>query len=54
MVGAVKGKDPDSGEFYDDTKRYIDRAALTDGQRTMIFETNVQRVFPRLRLPNKS
>ncbi|MCB0993982.1 MAG: amidohydrolase [Acidimicrobiales bacterium] len=54
MVGAVKGKDPDTGEFYDDTKRYIDRAALTDEQRTMIFETNVQRVFPRLRLPNKA
>ena len=51
MVGAVKGKDPDSGEFYDDTRRYIDRAALSDEQRTMIFETNVQRVYPRLELP---
>ena len=46
--------DSATGEFYDDTKRYIDRAALTDEQRTMIFETNVQRVFPRLRLPNKA
>jgi 4-oxalmesaconate hydratase len=50
MVGAVKGKDPDTGEYYDDTRRYIDRAALTDEQRTMIFETNVQRVFPRLKV----
>ncbi|MFP5486826.1 MAG: amidohydrolase family protein [Acidimicrobiia bacterium] len=48
MVGAVKGRDPDTGEFYDDTKRYVDRADLTDEQRTMIFETNVQRVYPRL------
>jgi 4-oxalmesaconate hydratase len=48
MVGAVKGADPDTGEFYDDTKRYIDRADLTDEQRRMIFEGNVRRVFPRL------
>ena len=48
MVGAVKGKDPETGEFYDDTKRYIDRADLTDEQRTMIFEGNVRRVYPRV------
>jgi 4-oxalmesaconate hydratase len=48
MVGAVKGRDPDTGEFYDDTKRYVDRADLTDEQRTMIFDTNVRRVYPRL------
>ena len=41
----------DTGEFYDDTKRYIDRAALTDEQRTKIFESNVQRVYPRLQIP---
>jgi len=51
MVGAVKGKDPDTGEYYDDTKRYIDRADLTDEQRVDIFERNVQRVYPRLKLP---
>ena len=48
MVGAVKGRDPDTGEYYDDTKRYVDAAELTDEQRTLVFETNVQRVFPRL------
>jgi 4-oxalmesaconate hydratase len=52
MIGAVKGVDPATGEHYDDTKRYIDRAALTDEQRTDIFERNVQRVYPRLRLPS--
>ncbi len=51
MVGAVKGADPDTGEYYDDTKRYIDRADLTAEQRVKIFEGNVQRVYPRLQLP---
>jgi 4-oxalmesaconate hydratase len=48
MLGAVKGKNPDTGEFYDDTKRYIDRASLTGEQRTKIFDGNVRRVYPRL------
>lgn len=48
MVGAVKGRDPDTGEFYDDTRRYVDRADLTDEQRTMIFSANAVRVYPRL------
>lgn len=51
MVGAVKGLDPDTGEYYDDTRKYVDRADLTDQQRSAIFRGNVQRVFPRLRLP---
>jgi 4-oxalmesaconate hydratase len=51
MVGAVKGKNPDTGEYYDDTKRYVERADLTDEQRTKIFERNVQRVYPRLVVP---
>lgn len=48
MLGAVKGKNPDTDEFYDDTKRYVDRADLTDEQRTKIFDGNVRRVYPRL------
>ena len=24
MIGAVRGKDPDTGFFFDDTKRYVD------------------------------
>jgi len=50
MVGAVKGKNPDTGEYYDDTRKYVDRAAISDEQRVAIFETNVQHVFPRLRI----
>ena len=48
MVGAVKGINPDTGEYYDDTRKYVDRAQLTDEQRRQIFELNVQRVYPRL------
>lgn len=48
MVGAVKGLNPETGEYYDDTKLYIDRANLTPEQRIAIFEGNVQRVYPRL------
>ena len=54
MVGAVQGKDPETGEFYDDTKRSVDRADLTDDDRTKIFEGNVRRVYPRLAVPSSA
>jgi 4-oxalmesaconate hydratase len=50
MVGAVRGIDPQTGHFYDDTRRYIDGADLRGGDREKIFEGNVRRVFPRLRI----
>ena len=50
MVGAVKGLNPDTGEYYDDTRKYVDRAALSDEQRRQVFELNVQRVYPRLKI----
>ena len=49
MVGAVRGIDPQTGHYYDDTRRYIDGADLSDADREKIFEGNVRRVFPRLR-----
>ena len=49
MLGAVKGADPDTGAFYDDTRRYIENAEISDESRTMIFEGNVRKVYPRLR-----
>jgi 4-oxalmesaconate hydratase len=52
MVGAVQGKNPDTGEYYDDTKLYVDRADLTDDERTKIFEANARRVYPRLVVPS--
>ncbi|MEO6341351.1 MAG: amidohydrolase family protein [Caulobacteraceae bacterium] len=48
MVGAVRGIDPETGQFYDDTKRYIDNSALPADDKTRIFEGNARRVFPRL------
>jgi 4-oxalmesaconate hydratase len=48
MIGAVRGIDPETGNYYDDTKRYIEAANLTDTDRANIFEHNARRVFPRL------
>ena len=48
MVGAVRGVDPATGHHYDDTRRYVDAAALDDGERAKIFEHNIRQVYPRL------
>jgi 4-oxalmesaconate hydratase len=49
MIGAVRGIDPETGHYFDDTKRYIDAAtSLTAEQRQRIFEGNARRVFSRL------
>ena len=51
MVGAVRGVDPDTGHYYDDTKRYIDGAAISDADRDAIYDANIRRVYPRLEVP---
>jgi len=48
MVGAVRGIDPTTGHYFDDTKRYIDALPISEDQRHAIFEGNARRVFPRL------
>jgi 4-oxalmesaconate hydratase len=48
MIGAVRGIDPRTGFNYDDTKRYVEAAALTPAQRHAIYEGNARRVYPRL------
>jgi 4-oxalmesaconate hydratase len=48
MLGAVRGCDPDSGFPWDDTKRYVDAAGLSDQDRAKIFERNARRLYPRL------
>ena len=48
MVGAVRGIDPTTGQYYDDTKRYIDNSALVTADKLKIFEGNARRVYPRL------
>ncbi|MEP6785295.1 MAG: amidohydrolase family protein [Sphingomonadales bacterium] len=48
MVGAVRGIDPTTGHYFDDTKRYVDALDISDEERHAIFEGNARRVFPRL------
>jgi 4-oxalmesaconate hydratase len=48
MVGAVKGIDPETGHYYDDTKRYVDQLRLNEKDKHKIFEGNARRVYPRL------
>jgi 4-oxalmesaconate hydratase len=48
MLGAVRGIDPTTGHYFDDTKRYVDAALLNAAQREAIFSTNARRVYPRL------
>jgi 4-oxalmesaconate hydratase len=45
MVGAVRGVDPFTGHYYDDTKFYIDALPLSDDDRRKVFEANARRVY---------
>lgn len=49
MVGAVRGIDPETGQYFDDTKRYIEASPWLDAAaRSEIFAGNARRVFSRL------
>jgi 4-oxalmesaconate hydratase len=49
MVGAVRGIDPRTGHYYDDTKRYIDAiTSLSEEDRYKLYEGNAYKVYPRL------
>jgi len=48
MVGAVRGIDPRTGQYYDDTNRYVVALPLTDADRYKLFEGNARRVYPRI------
>jgi 4-oxalmesaconate hydratase len=49
MIGAVRGIDPTTGHYYDDTKRYITATTrLDETAKADIFSGNVRRVYPRL------
>ncbi len=49
IVGAVRGIDPETGFYYDDTRRYIDQAAgLSAADKEKIFNGNVRKVYPGL------
>jgi 4-oxalmesaconate hydratase len=48
MLGAVRGVDPQTGHYFDDTRRYIDALDISATAKRQIFELNVRRVYPRL------
>jgi 4-oxalmesaconate hydratase len=48
MLGAVRGVDPQTGHYFDDTRRYIDALDIGAAAKRQIFELNVRRVYPRL------
>ncbi|MGB7180347.1 MAG: amidohydrolase family protein [Burkholderiaceae bacterium] len=48
MVGAVRGIDPESGQYFDDTKRYIDNLKISASDKSDVFANNARRVYPRL------
>jgi 4-oxalmesaconate hydratase len=48
MIGAVRGIDPETGHYFDDTKRYIEASSMSPEQRHKIYEGNARRVYPRL------
>jgi 4-oxalmesaconate hydratase len=47
IVGAVRGVDPETGHYYDDTRRYVDAAPISAADRERIYSGNVRRVYPR-------
>jgi 4-oxalmesaconate hydratase len=48
MLGAVRGVDPETGNYFDDTKRFVDAVGLSSDQLAEVYEGNARRVYPRL------
>jgi 4-oxalmesaconate hydratase len=48
MIGAVRGIDPETGSYFDDTRRYIDALDIPAAKKQQVFELNARRIFPRL------
>jgi 4-oxalmesaconate hydratase len=48
MVGAVRGIDPRTGHYYDDTKKYLDALAFSPEDKYKLFEGNARKVYPRI------
>jgi 4-oxalmesaconate hydratase len=50
MLGAVKGIDPETGHYFDDTRRYIDAIPWLSGEdKRKIYEGNARKVYRRLK-----
>jgi 4-oxalmesaconate hydratase len=54
MIGAVRGIDPETGHYFDDTRRYVEAAHIDADERYKIYEGNARRVYPRLDAALKS
>ncbi len=56
MVGAVRGIDPTTGHYYDDTKRYVDKVPLSETDQRKVYQDNARKVYPRFnkRIPRKA
>lgn len=48
MLGAVRGDNPETGSGWDDTKRYVEQAGVSERVLHQIFEGTARRVYPRL------
>jgi 4-oxalmesaconate hydratase len=48
MFGAVRGIDPETGFYFDDTKRYVDKLDIPAEDKRKVFELNARRVYPGL------
>lgn len=48
MIGAVRGIDPQTGHYFDDTRRYVDALGLSPEDQHKVYEANARRVYPRL------
>lgn len=48
MLGAVRGKNPDTGVSFDDTKSYVSSTDMPAEDLYKVFEGNARKVYPRL------
>ena len=44
----VRGIDPQTGQYFDDTKQYVDNLGLSQEDLYKVYEGNARRVYPRL------
>jgi 4-oxalmesaconate hydratase len=52
MVGAVRGIDPETGHYFDDTKRYIDALTWLGAEdKRKVFSENARKVYRLDRVP---
>jgi 4-oxalmesaconate hydratase len=48
MIGAVRDIDPRGGHHFDDTRRYVEAARISEADRSAIQDRNIRTVYPRL------